>query len=273
MPTDISGAVAAEYTETIPVPLDGEYANSTALQAMVLPLANRIEYLNQGLIEAPFEQPFIREDWFSVEKVGSLVHGDTGPWNYAESAAAFSDPLQSSGSATSGSAGMMRFENASGTAAVAEFRKKCLIARNKVRRLSARIHMLSTTTNKSFFLGMTNLGGGTTIGSGDTSAFGVIYDPAVHANIRTVGVSGGVYTYTDTGVPPAAGTHYQLDIEQDPNTLAMTLNIQGSGAYAIAGLPAIGTDLIPVAKLGSTNSGSRQFNWDLFYLGLNVARY
>lgn len=272
MPTDISGGVEAEYTATIPVPLDGEYANSTALQNMILPVANRVEFLNQGLIAAPFESPVIREDWFTVEKVDALVHGDTGPWNYAESTAAFSDPVQTTSVSNSGLAGAMFLTNTSGSAAVCQFKKKCLITRTHVRRLSFRFAMLSTAANKSLQLGLF-FGGSTAIGSGDTSGFGLIYDPAVHANFRSVGVSAGVYTYVDTGLAPSAGTHYQVDIVQDPDTLDLSMNIQNTGGYTFSGLPLAGIDLSPDCRFGTTNSGSRQFLWDLFYLGLSVSRY
>lgn len=271
MPTDISGGVTAEYTEAIPVPLDGEYANSTALQNMVLPIANRVEYLNQGLIATPFERPVIREDWLACEKVGALVHGDSGPWNYAESGVAFDTPIESTSGLVSGSSGMMFLQNASGSAAVVQFKKKCLISRNQIRQISFRFNMPSTAANQAVQLGMF-FGGSTAIGSGDTSGIGLIYDPAVHANFRTVGVSGGVYTYTDTGIPPAANTHYQVDIIQTA-ALAISMNIQGSGAYGFSGLPLAGSSLSPDCRFGTIDSGTRRFNWDLFYLSTEVSRY
>lgn len=274
MPVDISGAVEAEYTPAIPVPLDGEYANSTALQNMVLPLANRVEFIRQGLIEAPFESPVIREDWFDSEKIGSgSVHGDSGPWTYAESGTAWDDPVQATSSIVSGSAGMLFLQNSSGTAATMQFKKRALISRNKIVRVSFRFNMpTGSKDNVKAQLGMF-FGGTTAIGSGDTHGFGMIYDPDVHANFRTVGVSGGVYSYTDTGVAPADNTHYQFDIVQNLDTLDIYMNIQGAGQYAFAGLPTVGIDLQPDCRFGSKNSGTRRFNWDLFYLGLIVPRY
>jgi hypothetical protein len=273
MPVDIAPQVTPTYDAVINAPLDGEYANAAALQALVLPVANRVEFLNQGLIDSPFQSPFIKEDWFSVLKVGTAIHGDCGPWVYSESAAAFSDPVQATNGLVSGTAGLSRWSNASGTAAVIQIRKPCLITRTHVRKVSFRMQMFSTTANKALQMGMFDVGGGTTIGSGDTSGFGVIFDPAVHANFRTVGVTGGVYTYTDTGIPPVAGFHYQFDIDQDPDTLVCTLNISGAGAYAFAGMPLAGAALCPTVRMGSSDSGSREFNWDLYYLALSVSRY
>jgi hypothetical protein len=271
MPIDVSGAVEAEYTPEIPVPLDGELANSTALQNMILPLANRIESIHQSVVISSFEAPTIREDWFNFNKDGSVVYGDSGPWLYAESGAAWDAPAQSIDS-SSGMAGALFLQNASGSAAVMQFKKGAQITRNKIARISFRFNMQSSVSAMKAQLGMF-AGGSTTIGSGDTAGIGMIYDPAVHANFRTVGVSGGVYTYTDTGIAPAIGTHYQFDIVQDTTTLDIYMNIQGSGQYAFAGLPLAGLELSPDCRFGSTNSGTRRFNWDLFYLGLIVSRY
>lgn len=273
MPVDIAGAVEAEYTATIPVPLDGEYANSSALEAMILPLANRIESIHQSVVISSFEAPTIREDWFNGVKDGAVVYGDAGPWDYAESGTAWDSPIQSTIGLVSGAAGMLFLQNASGTAATMQFKKPALITRNHIARISFRFNMPpGSKANVKAQLGMF-AGGSTAIGSGDTSGIGMIYDPSVHANFRTVGVSGGVYTYTDTGVVPADNTHYQFDIIQDTTTLDIYMNIQGSGAYAFAGLPLAGIPLSPDCRFGSLNSGTRRFNWDLFYMGLIVSRY
>jgi hypothetical protein len=65
MPVDISGAVTATYEATINVPLDGEYANSAALQDTALALANRVEYLRQGQESGPWREARFFDDFLA----------------------------------------------------------------------------------------------------------------------------------------------------------------------------------------------------------------
>lgn len=269
MPSNIAPSVTSEYTEAIPVPLDGEYANHTSLVAALLPIANRVEYLRANLVTLAYNQPSIQEDFLSCSNNGSTqVFGDSGPWVFSQTAVGFDVPGPETSVADVNTIGAVRVVNGSGTASVCQLTKTCFPLFSTLQQFSARIRLVTNTTNKAFEFGLfANSAPG--IGSGSTLGIGVQYNPTVHANIRTVGISGGVYTYTDTGIAP---TTSMMLFEVSWSGSAWTLAIDGVGSHAFAGLPVSTAAITPQLRFGSTNTGSRIIDTDLFYARWALSR-
>jgi hypothetical protein len=268
MPTDIAGSVTPEYTAVIPVPNDGEYANHAALSAALLPIANRAEYLFQLAEGRAFNSPRFTEDWLGMyhDTGASRVHGDSGPWIYDESGAGFA--LAGGAISSAADCGILLAQNASGSALSMRLRKHGGARLIALKQFSFRLG-LTSLANQSFEIGLFNSAGSSVLGSGENAGIGVSYIASLSANIRALGVTGGAYTYTDSGVPM---TLNQTLCDILYNGVTWELFIDGAGPFAFAGLPATSTALTPAIRFGSTNTGTRQFFFDMVHARWEVAR-
>jgi hypothetical protein len=222
MPVDIASAVTPEYTASINVPLDGEQATSASLQAMILPVANRVEFLRQVDESAPWIRSEIFED-FRVSRA-ALANGDSlwerhwvglapsADWTISQ--ALFLDAL-----------GCVRFRNASGSAT--QWYSHEDVTSNyfsALRRIVARVRAGNISTGMNFDVGISGIAGGSITGTGDRVS--CLFHPATSPNWQLRTANGASDSLVDTGVPVAADTWYQLDLVAD-GAGEYTLSIDG----------------------------------------------
>lgn len=275
MPTDISGAVEPEYTETLPVPLDGEYANSTALQNMVLPLANRIEYV-RALVQ---EQPWIRGGFFDdfgmdfrVIDSASLTYMADTPW-FADDTPANNGFGQVINVSDSSGYGVVRHRNSGGGVAEHIWRKSAaLMPWAPVRRFGIRVCANSIASGMICDIGVTS---SVSFAEGDDGDNCLMFhfDPASSANWQLRTDNGAaVSTLAPSGVPVVAGTWYTLECLYDGTTAS--LYIDGVFQFSTnTTLPnTVGTQCTYKIGLLTPNSGaSREWILDWAFLDCDFA--
>lgn len=263
MPVNIAPLVTATYDAAVQVPLDGEYANSTALQAMVLPVANRVEYLKQVLEDAPWREVSVFEDFLAP------VHEVDADEYYADTAwvmnSAFSGYTKTSIPAFGDSMGLIVASNNGGSALNALSRKSegCLVT-SQVRRAVARIQVGSIAAGMGFACGFNFVG--------DTEKVAAAFDPAVSPNwlLRT----GSGFVTVNTGVVVAPGVWYELDLQHD-GALGFTLSVNGSAPVAaVAGLGLVTDVVSPFWRMLSPNAGANRFFYVdfVYYRAISAAR-
>lgn len=268
MPTDVSSAVEAEYTAAIPVPLDGEYANSTALQNMVLPLANRIEF-----VRAAQQAPWLRGGFFDdfshdfrvIDSANKTYMADT-PW-FASADPATSGFGQVVQVTDSSGFGVVRHRNSGGGAAEHIWHKGAggLMADwAAARRFVARVRANSIVTGMRCDIGLSgsvNNGGGTT---GDNSIC-FNFNPAVSANwiLRTDDFSSS--TNNISGVPVVAGTWYTLECQYTPGQA--DFYVDGVFQFSTnATLPSALSNSFKIGLMTPNAGASREWLLDYVYL-------
>lgn len=214
MSVNIAPNVTPTYDAALPVPADGEYANSAALQAMVLPVANRVEYLRQGLESAPWREVAIFEDFLApVHEVDADEYYADTPWVMNT---AFSGYTKTSIPAFSDAMGLIVAENTSGGALSALSRKsEGCIQRTNFRRAVARVQVGSVIAGMGFTIGLNFMGG--------AEAVAAVFAPAVSPNWVLRNSAGSV----NTGVVVAPGVWYELDLVHD-GALGITLSVNNS---------------------------------------------
>jgi hypothetical protein len=249
MSVNIAPLVTPTYDATVPVPADGEYANSAALQAMVLPVANRVEYLRQVLEDAPWREVSIFEDFLAP------VHEVDADEYYADTAwvmnSAFSGYAKTSIPAFGDALGLIVASNSSGGALSALSRKTegCIKVEN-FRRATARIQVGSVAAGMGFTIGLDFVGGAETMAA--------VFAPATSANWLLRDATG--FLSVDTGVPVAINTWYTLDLVHD-GALGFTLSVNGSVPVVAnpAGLPALIDVVTPAWKMITPAAGANRF--------------
>lgn len=270
MPADIASAVTPTYDAAIPVPVDGELATSAALQAMVLPVANRVEYLRARIEQTPWLVHEIKEDFITshLKDAGGDSFWDEH-WN-AAAGGITSDWLIADIEEVD-SAGIVRFQNISGSAAEALFRKAFAMKFGVFRRMVARVKFDNISSGMGFefgFMRSTN----TTPNSASvpTAAVSGLFLPSASPNFRLRTDDGSASSYVDTGVPVSTGTWYQLDLAFDGSQYTLQVD-GGTPVAAVSNIPAATTDATFEWKIATPASGSaRRIYLDLIYGRLEI---
>lgn len=270
MPTDIAGAVEPDYTAAIPVPLDGEYANSTALQNMVLPLANRIEYV-RGIVQ---DQPWIRGGFFDdfgtdfrVIDASNLTYQADTPW-FASADPATNGFGQVLNVGDSTGVGVVRHRNSGGGAAAHVWRKSLALLGSvaSVRRFVVRVRANSIASGMRCDIGVSGSGSTPSGATGDNSMC-FHFNPATSANwmLRTDDFTNS--TFQASGVPVVAGTWYTLECVYT-GSLA-SFYIDGVFQFSTSTtLPLTGLNTTFKIGLQTPNSGASR-EWLLDYVMLD----
>jgi hypothetical protein len=262
MPVDIASGVTAEYTAVIPVPLDGEYANSDALQAMVKPIADRVEYMKQRFDDAPWARSEFFDDFVSGGTAGSSTFLADTLWQlFGTNAATFSN----SGNSTlldGTTFGILEVNHAAGTVSSNLLSKGVISGVGNTlgemasfRRSTVRVRTGNIASGMNFEIGLDNDSAHAVGGS--SAAITAVFQPSVSANWRLRAHDGASAVFTDTGVPVVADTWYQLDLVSDGLSV-VSLSINGAAAVvADAGdLPAMTTDCAFVMRFGFPAAGA-----------------
>lgn len=257
MPVNIAPLVTPTYDAVISAPLDGEYANSAALQALVLPIANRTEYLKQALEDAPWRECTIMEDFLAP------VHEIDADEFYADTAwvmnAAFSTYSKTPIVVVDSDDALGYFvaSNATAGALSALVRKTegCVVAKD-VRRAAARVWVGSIAAGMGFSVGFDFVGG--------APAVRAVFEPATSPNWLLQ--SDGGFVNQNTGIPVTAAAWTLLDLEHN-GTGTWSLSVNGAAAttYAPAS-PVVTNPITPCWKLVTPAAGAnRYFYVDFIY--------
>lgn len=265
MPVDIASAVVPEYTAAIPVPLDGEYATSATLIDMVAPLANRIEFLRQGIDSDPWRRTVDFEDFARQDLTGDVLSAD-GVWTLNESPAVFTALGVVGGDPDA--YGLLQLLNSSGSANSARLARDstALPGRfDQIETLAIRTSVNSIASGMGIEFGAySNLISGIAQATGD--GVGWIFQPSASPNWRLRSVLGGADTYIDSGIAVVAGQQYLLRIDQTaPGTFVGRLDA-GSPLTVVATIPGAGSSCAHQCKFITPNAGAnRSFTLDFIY--------
>lgn len=270
MPTDVSSAVNPEYTAAIPVPLDGEYANSTALQNMVLPLANRIEYV-RALVQ---DQPWIRAGFFDdfgmdlrvIDSALKTYMADT-PWFASNDPSTSGFQVLNIGD--SSGYGVVRHRNSGGGIAAHYWRKSLALlgSASAVQRFVARVRPNSIATGMRCDIGITSGNFIDAVGNDQDNGLTFAFNPATSANWQLRTDNGvAVSTFQASGVPVVAGTWYTLECRYTGSLASFYID----GVFQFSTnttLPAPGVNTTFKIGLQTPNSGADR-EWLLDYVML-----
>jgi hypothetical protein len=266
MPIDIASSVVPEYTAAIPVPLDGEYATSATLIDMVAPIANRIEFLRQGIDSDPWRRTVDFEDWARQDLDGEILSGDSGTWALNESPQVFTALGVVGGDANA--YGRLQLLNSSGSASSARLARDptALPGRfDQIESLAARMSVDSIASGMGVEFGaFSNLISGIAQATGDGVAW--IFQPSASPNWRLRSVLGGASTLIDSGIAVSAGTQYLLRIDQTaPGTFVGRVD-DGSPHTVVSTIPGASSSCAHQTKFITPNAGAnRSFTIDFTY--------
>lgn len=90
MATDLAPSAEAEFTSVIQAPDDGDPLNAAAIINMLLPIINRTEFLNAGLVTEPWKGSEVYDDFTlaSLDSGGTILHTGHSNWFYQTSGSA-----------------------------------------------------------------------------------------------------------------------------------------------------------------------------------------
>ena len=270
MPIDIASAVVPEYTAAIPVPLDGEYANSEALTDMVAPLANRVEFLRQGIDSDPWRRSVYFEDFGRMALDGEVLSADN-VWSLLQSPSALTAAVGANNGANVYGRGVLI--NSSGSAVSARLVPDSAalpgqFAMIEALAISARVDNIDSGMGLEFGC-FSNQISGVAQATGDGIAW--IFQASASPNWRLRSVQGGSDTYIDSGIAVSAGTQYVLRIDQTaPGTFVGRVD-DGSPHTVVATIPTSTTSCGHQLKLITPSAGAnREFHLDFIYARFGV---
>ena len=270
MPIDIASAVVPEYTAAVPVPLDGEYATSAALTDMVAPLANRIEFLRQGIDSDPWRRSVYFEDFGRMALSSEVLSADN-VWSLLQSPTALTASVGSPGDA--GTLGVGILTNSSGSATSARLVQdpNALPARfEQIETLAIKVRVANIATGMGLEFGcFSNQISGIAQATGEGVAW--IFQPSASPNWRLRSVNGGSSTLIDSGVAVVAATQYLLRIDQTaPGTFVGRVDA-GSPLTVVTNIPTATSACGHQVKLITPSSGAtREFHFDFVYARFGV---
>lgn len=260
MATDIVPSITAEYTAAIPVPDDGDAYNGAGLVNFALPLANRVEFLNAQLNEAPWVNSDVLDDFTVVFDGGSgsqdrwemntywlVTHsGGSGALNPVVLASEVDSP------------GILRLAVTGGVGEDFRASKGVVWKFSQARRFTARVRIGATLAGQEVALGF---GDGTNQGvDSDTHAVQIRSIDGGDWSIHTT--FGGTSDVSIVGSAPTPGTFQQIDIFHD-GAGVWTASVDGGAAVtAIANLPTLTNGASVFWAVEFPAAGTRQFDLD-----------
>jgi hypothetical protein len=270
MPTNIAPAVTAAYTPIVNVPLDGEYCNSQALQAMLLPALNRAEYLRQLLESAPWKRSLIHEDFTGDIRVSGTDWTFDFPWQ----GTALGNLTVTNPAAIAGSIGRAHFENTSGSTTAHRWHRAFSLGQmSQFRRAVCKFQLGSIATGMGFEFGVGN-GSNANVNShvDEFPGVSVSFLRSASTNIRGRSWDGTNQTFVDTGFAMPADTEVIADLRHN-GAGAWTLSINGGVAVAISlTLPSLSSQMNVFWRFNTPNSGlKRQLQLDFIRFELEDA--
>jgi hypothetical protein len=264
MPQNIASAVTPAYSSQIPVPLDGEYANNVALGAMVLPVANRVEYLRQRIETAPWTRAVIFDDFSKIAQADAdRVFSDT-VWSMSGTKDANITLVD--GSAGADEFGVMRIQDTSGSGATFRIYKSFDAFRFvNFRRMVARVRTSVVQANHDLEIGMLR------------STVELPWDTSVPSSALSFGFQGAAAPWklrtndgttngqTNSAIPVVASTWYVLDLRYDGASQA-DLYVNGVlAATRNLTLPVGTLTGTPQLKFATGTTGTRNVDVDFIY--------
>lgn len=278
MPTDIAPSVTATYTAVINRPNDGEYANAAALSALVLPVANRVEYVRSLVESNPWRTARIFEDFKSTLALSTSIdqYRSDEFWNTSGTVLDANISVTDVGSAsgTSTDLGVVRFANASGSAVTARFRKAFNICRYaQARRFVARVLTGSIAAGNQLEVGFIRSTAAAPLDTGaPRDAISFVFNPAASPNWRVRTDDGTNQTFLDTGTAVAVDTYYNLDLTHD-GAGGLTARVNGGSAVIpVANIPALTLGTSAQWKFAMPNAGAnRRWEFDFLYWEMTEA--
>lgn len=255
MATDISSSVTAEYTAAIPVLDDGEALDFAAVVQFTLPLANRIEFLNSQINNAPWVIVDVFDDFTqryqeTVTPTLSRLHCDR-VWESNHDAEYF----LGSGSTLDDAVGVLALANITAGALDMTMSTRLDYLFSACQRFTARVQFpLGLDASNTWTFGLSDgLGPGPS--SGDSA-------------VRLSNTAGGDWVLTTealnvsssitlVGTAPTIGVYQQLDIFHD-GVGGWTASIDGGGTVAaVSNIPAGSLDTRVQVSNSSTAAGNR----------------
>jgi hypothetical protein len=261
MSVNIAGSVAPTYDAAIPVPLDGEYANSAALQAMILPIANRAEYLRQIVEEDPLRFVEIREDFSAVNLLSPTgVQGDT-TWQSNVGGSSWFNAVSDVAAQDEDHQGILKIQENSGSACIYKMPNSFPISR--VQRAIVHVRLGAAGVPFTGFEFGFSAGTSATVNTTGVNAWTAQYDPAVGGNwLHRTGNAGG-NTRTSVGSAVTFGAWNRIELYVESGNLFMQVN-NGTPHQATLTLPVTSALLTPIIRFNG-NSSSPQHNLDAVY--------
>ncbi len=268
MPVNIAPSVTPVYTATVNVPLDGEYANSAALQSTALALANRTEYVRQLVESAPWKTYRIVED-FCADQYTPNVDAYFYDERWHTSGVGLDANITLGSASTAANAiGVQRFSNVSGSAVEARFRKSFSLAKYaQFRRFVARLRTGSIVAGNTFEAGAIRSTDATPLDTGaPRDVMSWTFNPSASPNWRVRTDDGAAQTFTDSGIAVVADTDYVLDLRHD-GAGGLTMFIGGVACgVPVANVPSMALDTTAQWKFAMPAAGAnRRWDFDLLF--------
>jgi hypothetical protein len=260
MPINIAPVVTPVHTPSVNVPLDGEYCNSQALQAMMLPGLNRTEYLRQLIEQDPLVRVEVRDDFSAVNLLSPTgVQGDTTWQSNVGGASWFAE--MAAGAKDEDHPGGLRIVANSGNAAIYKLPDSYAISR--VERMVIHVRLGPASVAFAGFEFGLSAGFSSSINTTGVNAWTAQYDRSVGGNwLHRTGNSGG-NSRPSAGVAVAFEAWNRIELYVNGGNLFMKVN-NGTPHQAGGTLPTTSALLTPIIRFNGTSS-SPEHNIDAVY--------
>lgn len=263
MATDIASSVIAEYTAVIQAPDDTDAADAAAFVNLVLPIANRVEFLNAQLNDAPWVNANVFDDFKTVTDGGEFDNWQCDTqWeiNHSGSTGQFNPTILVS---TSDAVGILRLSHPAAQVDGFRMRTALTYQAGQTQRVTARLRLTDAgLASQQVSVGVGD-GFNNGIGSDNRTVrllcnAGADWVLETNDNVSTS-------TVAIVGSAPSDGVFQQLDLFHD-GAGTWTASVDGGAAVtAVANIPALTDDMALILRYEVPNAGTRELDIDFIH--------